>query len=442
MTAPDVERPARGDPRARRPASSSSIRAAPRPPSSPTEHLFIRPGTDALLLLAMLHVLFAEEPSARPAGSRRHRRRRRAARGLPSACAARARRRRARASPPRRSARLARDVRDRAARRVLRPHRRLHAGVRRRSPRGSCYVLNVADRQPRRARAALMFTTPAVDLAAAGRALGQRGALRAVEEPRARPARVRRRAAGRRARRGDRDARAAGRSARSSRSPATPCCRRPNGPRLERALAGARLHGLDRSYLNETTRHAHVILPPTVAARALALRPRAPRVRGAQRREVLAAAVPARRRAAPRLGDPARAGRRGSRRRRGGAASARGSSARAAGTARSRGAARPRAAHRAVRRRALPFAHGLSLRAAARQRRTASISARSSRACPTRLAHRRIRRIHLAPAPPPRRPRPARARAAGARAANGLLARSAGATCAATTRGCTTASGS
>jgi anaerobic selenocysteine-containing dehydrogenase len=34
---------------------SSSTRAAPRPRRSPTEHVFVRPGTDAWVLLAMLH---------------------------------------------------------------------------------------------------------------------------------------------------------------------------------------------------------------------------------------------------------------------------------------------------------------------------------------------------------------------------------------------------
>ena len=42
-------------------------------------------------------------------------------------------------------------------------------------------------------------------------------------------------------------------------------------------------------YVNETTRHADVILPGAVAARALALRPRALQLRRAQRRQLLAA---------------------------------------------------------------------------------------------------------------------------------------------------------
>ena len=63
----------------------------------------------------------------------------------------------------------------------------------------------------------------------------------------------------------------------------------PNGPRLERALGGLDFMVVDRSYLNETTRHAHVILPPSSPLERESLRSRALRVRGAQRREVLGA---------------------------------------------------------------------------------------------------------------------------------------------------------
>ena len=59
--------PATGCARSRRAAAgwSCSTRAAPRPPRSATEHHFVRPGTDALVLLAMLHVLF-EDGLTRP----------------------------------------------------------------------------------------------------------------------------------------------------------------------------------------------------------------------------------------------------------------------------------------------------------------------------------------------------------------------------------------
>ena len=45
--------------RARRHASSSSIRAAPRPAKVAGEHVFIRPGTDVFFYLAFLHELLA-----------------------------------------------------------------------------------------------------------------------------------------------------------------------------------------------------------------------------------------------------------------------------------------------------------------------------------------------------------------------------------------------
>ena len=61
--------------------------------------------------------------------------------------------------------------------------------------------------------------------------------------------------------RGDRDARARARCGRSSRSPATRCCRRPNGPRLAAALDQLDFMVSMDIYLNETSRHADVILP-------------------------------------------------------------------------------------------------------------------------------------------------------------------------------------
>ena len=57
---------------------------------------------------------------------------------------------------------------------------------------------------------------------------------------------------------------------------------------------GARLHGRVDIYVNETTRHADVILPAPGAAREVALRPRALPAGRAQRRELLAAGVRAR----------------------------------------------------------------------------------------------------------------------------------------------------
>ena len=108
-----------------------------------------------------------------------------------------------------------------------------------------------------------MFTTPAID--AVGTGLIGRGHHDAVAQPGARAAGVRRRAAGVGAARGDRDARRGPGPGAADRWPATRCSRRPTAPR-----STARWRGLDFMaavdiYVNETTRHADVILPPTTA---------------------------------------------------------------------------------------------------------------------------------------------------------------------------------
>ncbi len=81
----------------------------------------------------------------------------------------------------------------------------------------------------------------------------------------------------------------------------------PNGDRLADALDTLDLMVSIDLYRNETTRHAHVILPAALAAGALALRRRALRVRRAQRRELLAARAAAPGRRARRVADPAAA---------------------------------------------------------------------------------------------------------------------------------------
>ena len=58
-----------------------------------------------------------------------------------------------------------------------------------------------------------------------------------------------------------------GQVGRSSRSPGNPVLSTPNGGRLERALAGLDFMVSLDIYLNETTRHADVILPGARAAR-------------------------------------------------------------------------------------------------------------------------------------------------------------------------------
>ena len=124
-------------------------------------------------------------------------------------------------------------------------------------------VLNVLHRQPRPARRGDVHAGrgrrgehPRHAAARAGRA------PRPQAQPGARAARVFRRAARRCAwpRRSTRRARA--RSGRWSPSPATRCCPRRTPTGSTRALAGARVHGEpSTSTVNETTRHADVILP-------------------------------------------------------------------------------------------------------------------------------------------------------------------------------------
>ena len=78
----------------------------------------------------------------------------------------------------------------------------------------------------------------------------------------------------------------------------------PNSDRLAAALATLEFMVSVDIYLNETTRHADVILPPPVAAPAQPLRPAAAPVRGAQRRQLHPGRAAARRRPARRMGDP------------------------------------------------------------------------------------------------------------------------------------------
>ena len=224
------------------------------------EHHFIRPGTDALLLFAMVHVLFAEglvapgrrSPSTSPAWT---------------SCAswravhARGRRRRRPASPPTTSAAWRASSPRRRGGLRLRPHRHctqefgtLAAGW------STCSTCSPATST---APGGAMFTAAAVGLrqhggepgrgdGAAGRTAGPRasaGAARSSASCRSSPAR------------GDRDARRGPdpRADHDRRQPgAVDARRRP----ARRRARHARLHGQRRPLLNETTRHAHVILPP------------------------------------------------------------------------------------------------------------------------------------------------------------------------------------
>ena len=234
------------------------------------EHHFIRPGTDALLLFALVHVLF-DEGLARPGRLGRAVRRARRGRALARAVHARGRRARRRGDRGRRrSARMARELAARRARRRLRPHRHHDAGVRharllarrraqRRSPATSTGRAARCSRAPppaRRTRRA----SPGRGRGVAARALAQsrvRGLPRDL-----------RRAAGRLPGRGDRDAR-------RGPDPRADHARRQPGA-LDAELGPARARrssALDFMvafdiYVNETTRHADVILPRAVAARS------------------------------------------------------------------------------------------------------------------------------------------------------------------------------
>ena len=77
----------------------------------------------------------------------------------------------------------------------------------------------------------------------------------------------------------------------------------PDGDRLDQALDGVEFMLSVDPYLNETTRHADVILPPPPPSQSRAFRFRAEQSRGAQQRSLFTAAAAARR-AARRGGDP------------------------------------------------------------------------------------------------------------------------------------------
>ena len=266
-------------------------------------HLLIRPGTDALLLLALLHTLLAEG-LARPGRlARLHRRargraRRSRAHSRPSAS------RRRRASPPPTSVRLAREFARRAAAvcygRVGVSTQefggaRLLAGERRQ--RG--------DRQPR-PRGRGDVRAPGGGPRGPGHAPRAARAVRDPPHPRARAAGVRRRMAGGGAGRGDGDARARGRSAPLLTVAGNPVLSTPNGGAPGAGPARPRLHG--RGRLLPERDHAPRAPHPAAGepARARPLRPRVPPPGRAQHREVLAAAVRAAGGGAARLGDPPR----------------------------------------------------------------------------------------------------------------------------------------
>ena len=319
---------------------------------------------------------------------------------------------------------------------------RLHAGVRR-PVRLAHQRAEHRDRQPRPGRGARCSRRPAVDVVGLADRLGQRGhfdkgrsRVRGLPEfggewPVAD------------AGRGDRDARDRGRSARSSRIAGNPVLSTPNGARLDRALAGLDFMVSIDIYLNETTRHAHLILPPTFAPRARPLRPRLPRPRGAQHRQAT------RRRSSsprPERGTTGEILRRSARRASTAPARARSLRSRLDARAPARGRTRRRSSTWLLRfgpygAGLVPFGGGLDPAAGCTTQPHGVDLGPLEPCLPGAARHTRSQADRPRARRAPRRPAAAR-RADGSSAANGTPARSsAGASCAATTRGCTTASG-
>ena len=223
-----------------------------------TRHHFIRPGTDALLLFALLHVIFAEKLD-RPGRllaftDRLDEVRAAAAPFSPSAVAAAT----GIAAPEIEA--LAREL---AAANRAAVYGRMGVCTQEFGGLGAwlCYVLDLVTGNLDREGGA-MFTTPAVDAVAGTAAIGMRGhfdkgrtrvrglpefggeyPVSALAEEIETP--------------GPGQLRALVTSA------GNPVLSTPNGARLSRALAGLDFHVAIDIYRNETTRHAHLILPPT-----------------------------------------------------------------------------------------------------------------------------------------------------------------------------------
>ena len=162
----------------------------------------------------------------------------------------------------------------RRAGRALRPHRAVQPGV-----RHAGVVAGRRGEHPRpatsTARAGSMFRKPVawpITGCRRPRLERRRRSFGRWQQPGARRARGARPGPGVVPGRGDRDTRATGRSRRSSPSPATPCISAPGAGRLDAALPELECMISVDNWINETTRHAHVILPGPVAARAAALR--------------------------------------------------------------------------------------------------------------------------------------------------------------------------
>ena len=223
-----------------------------------TEHHFIKPGTDALALMAMLQVIF-EEKLARPGGVEAFTDGRDA---VEQACAA--------YTPERVSVATGMDAG------VIRTLARRLAGTERAVLYGrigvstqefgalSCWLINVLNIVTGHldAPGGAMFTRPAVDLlhgggmyGGAGRFARWRSRVRGLPEfagelPVAALAE-------------EMDTPGEGQVRGLVTHAGNPVLSTPNGARLDRALAGIEFFAAIDFYINETTRHAHVILPPT-----------------------------------------------------------------------------------------------------------------------------------------------------------------------------------
>lgn len=219
------------------------------------EHHFIRPGTDALVLLSMLHTLYAE--------------------GLvrPGRCAAfvsglEAVGELSQRFPPERTERVT-GVAAETIRRLARDFAS--------APRGVCYgrmgvstqefggvscwlvnVLNVVAGRLDEAGGA-MFTRPAVDLVG-GRFVGRGSVGRQRTRVRGLPAFGSELPSSALAE--EIETPGAGQVRGLVTCAGNPVLSTPNGARLDRALAGLEFMAALDLYVNETTRHAHVILPP------------------------------------------------------------------------------------------------------------------------------------------------------------------------------------
>ena len=256
MTAPGVERRLR----ALRARGGRLVVVDPRRTETAAmadTHLAIRPGTDALLLLALLEVVFAE-------GLARPDRLAPMLSGLEEVRAA------VREFPPERVA-AATGIEADAIRTLARAFAQSktavaygRVGVSTQELGGVChwllYVLNAVTGNLDRAGGA-MFTRPAVDLVALGDRIGQRGHF-AKGHSRVRglpefggewPASVLAE---------EMETPGPGQIRAFVSLAGNPVLSTPNGARLDRALAGLDFMVSVDPYINETSRHAHLVLPP------------------------------------------------------------------------------------------------------------------------------------------------------------------------------------